>query len=252
LSLASGNTQEPPFLTAIPLEPYDIVDSAKVMDKSDRSNMRSLAMLLAFGLMIVAAVFLFNVYRWAGETARVQDLPRLYETPEFTLTNCTGESVTRKDLLGMNWVVNFIFTRCQGPCPLMTQKMVSLQTLLAEEGFLTSPYSVRLVSITVDPAYDTPEVLTEYAQNWGADLRSWYFLSGPETSTLELIKKGFKIAASREGSGSAVPMEMPGIIHGSQFLLVDQDGWVRRIYPLNTPDLKHEIVEAMRDLLAPK
>jgi cytochrome oxidase Cu insertion factor (SCO1/SenC/PrrC family) len=220
------------------------------MEKSDSSAMRRRAMLLALGLMVVAGVFFFSVNYWTGETSPTQDLPLLYETPEFVLTNCTREPVSRGDLLGHNWVVNFIFTRCQGPCPLMTQKMVSLQILLREEGLLIPPYSVKLVSITVDPAHDTPEVLTEYAQNWGADLESWYFLSGPENSTLELISTGFKIAASREGSGSAEHAEMPEIMHGSQFLLVDNNGWVRRIYPMNTPDLKNEILEAIRVLAA--
>jgi len=173
----------------------------------------------------------------------------LFETPDFSLQNCSGENLSRNDLLDHIWVVDFIFTRCGGPCPLMTQRMRSLQSSLMEEGLVDPPFSVRLVSISVDPAYDTPEVLREYALNWGADLESWYFLTGPSENTLRLIREGFKIAADREGSGiEHGSMDMPDIIHSTNFLLVDQRGWVRKIYHLDEPNLKEQIIEGIRAL----
>ena len=128
----------------------------------------------------------------------------------------------------------------------MTQSMRSLQISLLEEGLLPPPVSARLVSISVDPGYDTPEVLREYASNWGADLNSWYFLTGPAESTLRLIREGFKIAAEHEGPGTEEGgMDMPDIVHSTNFLLVDQKGWIRRIYHLEEPDLKDQIIEGI-------
>jgi protein SCO1/2 len=182
----------------------------------------------------------------APETATFETL---FETPDFSLQNCSGENLSRNGLLDHIWVVDFIFTRCGGPCPLMTQRMRSLQSSLMEEGLVDPPFSVRLVSISVDPSYDTPEVLHEYALNWGADLESWYFLTGPAENTLQLIREGFKIAADREGSGTEHGgMEMPDIVHSTNFLLVDQRGWVRKIYHLDEPNLKEQIIEGIRAL----
>lgn len=174
------------------------------------------------------------------------DLEILFEAPDFSLQNCSGEDLSNDDLLGSIWVVDFIFTRCGGPCPLMTQRMRSLQKSLVQEGLLSPPFSVKLVSISVDPAYDTPEILKEYADNWEADLESWYFLTGPLDSTLELIGEGFKIAAAPENSGvSEGEMEMPNIIHSTHFLLVDQRGRIRSIYHLDDPHLKERIIEGI-------
>ena len=130
----------------------------------------------------------------------------------------------------------------------MTQRMLSLQKALKERGLQEPPLSVRLLSISVDPGYDTPAVLKTYAQEWGADLEGWYFLTGPEESTLQLIKEGFYIAADREGSGADHEMSMPDIVHSTNFLLVDGEGWVRRIYHLDEPDLSEEIIEGIMSL----
>jgi len=182
-------------------------------------------------------------------TAEPAELERLFEAPAFSLQNCSGEDLSKDDLLGNMWVVDFIFTRCGGPCPLMTQRMRSLQKSLTQQGLLDPPFSVKLLSISVDPTYDTPEVLKEYAENWGADLETWYFLTGPVDSTLELIRGGFKIAAAREDlGGSESETEMPNIIHSTHFLLVDQRGWVRSIYHLDDPHLKEHIIEGVRAL----
>jgi protein SCO1/2 len=167
----------------------------------------------------------------------------LFPVPDFTLENCLGEAVSKDDLLGQIWVVDFIFTRCGGPCPLMTQRMRTLQGRLIEEGLTDPPHSVRLVSISVDPAYDTPEVLYEFATNWKADLTSWHFLTGPPESTLRVIREGFKTAAEREGPAD---LDLPDIIHSTHFLLVDQRGWVRKIFYLDESNLEERIIEGIR------
>lgn len=175
------------------------------------------------------------------------ELEPLFETPDFSLQDCSGSTISKEDLAGSIWVVDFIFTRCGGPCPLMTQRMRSLQKSLARQGLLSAPSPVKLVSISVDPAYDTPEVLKEYGESWEVDLNSWLFLTGPPERTLELIRDGFKIAATGQGASSS--NQMPSIIHSTNFLLVDQRGWVRSIFHLDDPRLKEDIIEGIMALL---
>src|SRR5919199_1065199 len=78
------------------------------------------------------------------------NLPRLWEVPDFALTERSGQSVIRADLLGKVWIASAIFTRCAEECPLVSNHMARLQATFAAEP------DVRLVSITVDPGYDTP------------------------------------------------------------------------------------------------
>src|SRR5262249_55172554 len=80
----------------------------------------------------------------------------------FSLTECHGQTVTKADLLGKPWVACFIFTRCAGPCPRVSEQMQILQNRL--KGI-----DVRLVSFSVDPDRDTPEDLRKYAKVYKAD-----------------------------------------------------------------------------------
>src|SRR5688572_6396063 len=84
-------------------------------------------------------------------------LPDLGPAPEFQLTERSGKPLSRADLAGKVWIADFIFTRCAGPCPRMTSELKRVQDELAAETDL------RLVSFTLDPAHDTPEVLGGYA-----------------------------------------------------------------------------------------
>src|SRR4029453_3703340 len=86
------------------------------------------------------------------------DMPPLWEGPYFALMERSGQSVTRADLRGKVWIASIIFTRCVEECPLVSNHMARLQATFAAEP------DIRLVSIAVEPAYDTPEVLTRYAQ----------------------------------------------------------------------------------------
>ena len=172
-------------------------------------------------------------------------LPRLYETPQFQFTSETDQQVTRASLLGGVWVVDFIFTRCAGPCPLMTQRMKNLQDTLKTRGLLGPDSKVRLVSITVDPEYDTPKVLQAYGKLWGADPSDWVFLTGPPDTLLSTIQTGFKVTAVRDSPSE----DMPQIRHSTDFLLVDKKGWVRRIAHLEDSNLEDSMAKDIATLL---
>ena len=130
------------------------------------------------------------------------DLPRLWEVPDFALIERSGQSVTKADLLGKVWIASVIFTRCVEECPLVSSHMARLQDV-----FIAEP-DVRLVSITVDPVYDTPEVLTRYAQSFAAQPQRWLFLTGNKATIYRLVREGFHLGLidpQESEKSSAVP-----------------------------------------------
>jgi cytochrome oxidase Cu insertion factor (SCO1/SenC/PrrC family) len=140
---------------------------------------------------------------------------------DFAFTNCDGRKVTKADLLGRPWAICFVFTKCLGPCPTVTRKLRELQDRM-------KGYDIRLVTLTVDPVRDTPQVLADYAKLNGADLSRWYFLNGDQTATYGLIHRSFKMPV-QEVTG---PTRQEGfeIIHSTNVMLVDKDGVVRGKY----------------------
>ncbi len=137
---------------------------------------------------------------------------------DFSFTNCDGRTVTKADLLGKPWAICFVFTKCLGPCPIVTRQLRTLQDRLKDAD-------VRLVTLTVDPARDTPEALLEYAKINGADLSKWYFLTGDQSAIYGLIHRSFKMPV-QEVTG---PTRQEGfeIIHSTNVMLVDAEGIVR-------------------------
>ena len=119
-------------------------------------------------------------------------------------------------------VVNFIFTRCKDICPALSQKMQYIQSQVP---------NARLISITVDPEYDTPTVLSEYQKKYQAGA-NWFFLTG----TREQITKANSVfqQAYKENSTEG---DAPNILHSQKFILIDQDGFVRGFYDDNSNDL---------------
>lgn len=141
-----------------------------------------------------------------------------YDIPDFKLIDQNGNEVAKKDLAGRPWVVSFIFTRCRDGCP---QVVESLQKLKTDLGNL----NVGFLSISVDPKYDTVEVLKHYADALTVKSDRWIFLTGPpeEISTI-LGKNGFRISAM-ENSGDA---RKPGyeVTHSQSLLYLDPSGKV--------------------------
>jgi cytochrome oxidase Cu insertion factor (SCO1/SenC/PrrC family) len=137
---------------------------------------------------------------------------------DFSFTNCDGRTVTKADLLGRPWAVCFVFTKCLGPCPVVTRQFKLLQDRLKH-------YDIRLVTLTVDPARDTPEALAAYAKMNGADLNRWYFLTGGQVEIYRLIHNSFRMPV-QEVTG---PDRMEGfeIIHSTNVMLVDAQGVVQ-------------------------
>jgi protein SCO1/2 len=167
---------------------------------------------------------------------RPREIPTYSAVPDFSMTERSNRQITRKDLDGKVWVADFIFTHCGGICPAMSSNMEKLQQRLPKE--------VMLVSFSVDPTNDTPEVLTEYAKRYNADPERWLFLTGDAEALQKLSIDGFKLALDPASGTEAEP-----ITHSSRFALVDRHGNLRGYYGMEDADTLDRIVADVKKLL---
>lgn len=103
--------------------------------------------------------------------------------PDFTLINQDGETVSLSDYRGSFVLLDFVYTSCETVCPLLTANMRQVQDELGDRF----GSSVFLISVTIDPEYDTPEVLKAYAENFGAGLSGWAFLTGEPATVYQVL-----------------------------------------------------------------
>lgn len=150
------------------------------------------------------------------------DLPKITQVPAFQLRDQDGADITQDALRGQVWVANFMFTSCPDVCPILTAKMAGVRTRLVGDRV-----PVRVVSFTVDPETDTPEVLKKYAQERSADYDDWRFLTGPLDQVKHVVVEGFKQGMQDAPTQAGQPQS---ILHGSHFVLVDRDLYIRGYY----------------------
>ncbi len=175
----------------------------------------------------------------AGHAAQKDEsLPTIGPAPGFTLTTQDDKRLSLDDLRGKVVVVTFIFASCAHTCPLLTSKMMTVQSRLGNE-FGRNAY---FVSVTVDPERDTPEVLKRYAQAHGAKFGGWSFVTGEPTEIRE-VARNYGVAY-QEASGGAVD-------HTFLTSLVDRGGTLRVQY-LGTRFDPDELLRDIRSLLNEK
>lgn len=172
-----------------------------------------------FAVLVVAGCGAFGGPRTPTQPAQ-PDLD--YPVGEFALTERSGKQVTDKDLRGNVWVASFVFTRCTGPCPAVTQTMATLQRDLADE---LKGGNLKLVTFTVDPARDDLQALKAYADNRQADPNNWLFLTGDEKTIHKLMQEQFKQAVERKVGPEVKPGDEFG--HSTRLVLVDKNGVIR-------------------------
>lgn len=196
-------------------------------------RMRRLGWAGAFLGFVLAVAMGYSM--WQASLRRdVEKLPVIRAVPEFSLTDQNGKTVTNADLRGHIWIADFIFTRCKGPCPLMTARMLEMQKALVKTP------EVKLVSVTVDPEYDTPEVLRAYAEANHADPARWKFLTGDKPVIEKLVTEGFMQHLAEENGEP---------VHGTMFLIVDGNGMVRSARMLEDPELIPKVLMDTGNLL---
>ncbi|MDQ2825108.1 MAG: SCO family protein [Verrucomicrobiota bacterium] len=172
--------------------------------------------------LLVATVFFF-VWRSQVDHLANRTVQSYGTVPPFQLINQNGESFSSDRLVGKIWIADFIFTTCPGPCPMISTRMSELQKPLEKSD-------VHLVSFSVDPEKDTPEVLRGYAEKLHAQPTRWDFLTGPKRAIYDLSKNGFNLAASDGSEVAGVP------VHSTRMVLVDRHGKIRGYYDALEPD----------------
>lgn len=154
--------------------------------------------------------------------------------PAFRLTDQEGRPVALADLAGKVVVLDFIYTRCPGPCPILTGRQADVQRALPE----TLRSKTWFVSISLDPEHDTPERLRDYARARGADLARWSFLTGP-VAEVDAVLAGYGVGKTRVAEGD--------IEHFVATFLIDPDGRIARTF-VGTEDEAAELVRAIERL----
>ena len=156
--------------------------------------------------------------------------------PFFQLTNQNGQSFGSEQLSGKIWIADFIYTTCPGPCPMISSRMSELQKPLEKTD-------VHLVSFSVDPGKDTPEVLRGYADKLQAEAGRWDFLTGPKSAIYNLSHDGFKLAVSDGSEAQGIP------VHSTRMVLVDRHGQIRGYYDATEPEAITKLLADTNHLL---
>ena len=158
-------------------------------------------------IIILIVVLLMNSY-FSKKT-----LPFLGEINDFTLFNQNGIEFNKKDLIGNFWISDFIFTTCAGPCPVMSSQFQSFQEKYSKLE------NLNLLSISVNPQYDTPNILSDYGKRFNADFDKWNFLTGDVNEIHNLALESFNVGSAEDP-----------IFHSAFFILLDDKANIRGYY----------------------
>lgn len=189
--------------------------------------------LIALGFAVIVLSVLSGLALWSWQTnlqrhgsregRPLEGLQIFGVVPEFSFIERDGRRVTLAELKGKVWLVNFIYTNCPDTCPIQSAQMREIQEDFEKESDL------RLVSITVDPERDTPEVLSEYAQRFSADAARWFFLTGEKETIYKFAQEGFRLGAV-ELPHEKRPESGATHTHSPRFVLIDRDAQIRGYY----------------------
>lgn len=135
--------------------------------------------------------------------------------PKFELTNQDNVKISNATYKGKVYVLEFFFTTCPSICPKMNMSMLEI-----EKTFFGNP-NFGIVSITIDPTHDTPQVLKDHAKLLGVKSSTWNFLTGDRATIMDLSNKGFNLYAGENSKVSG------GFEHSGLFALIDKDGNIR-------------------------
>jgi protein SCO1/2 len=167
---------------------------------------------------ITFIILLFGIYTVPKVVDRFKktDLVTFNKVPSFEFTNQEGKKITNETYHGKVYVVEFFFSTCPTICPIMNQKMTTIQ-----DAFFGNP-EFGIASISITPEIDTPEILKEYAKNNSITHKNWHLLTGKsEDFVYNLSNEGFKLYAGKGDDDHG------GFEHSGLFALVDKDGFIR-------------------------
>lgn len=188
-------------------------------------------LVLSVAVLVLSVLVGSAFWKWRTDLQHQQDgkerplegLQIFGMVPEFSFTETNGRRVTLADFKGKVWIVNFIYTNCPDTCPVQSAQMRQIQ-----EDFQNDKH-LRLVSITVDPTRDTPEVLAQYAKRFSADPARWFFLTGEKKTIYKFAQDGFRLGAV-ELPHEKRPESGATHTHSPRFVVVDRDAQIRGYY----------------------
>ena len=190
--------------------------------------------------LILVPIVTLGVLLWLRNvevTALRQRNMSAYGTvPDFQLMNQNGQPFGSAQLSGKIWIADFIYTTCPGPCPMISSRMSELQNPLEKTD-------VHLVSFSVDPEKDTPEVLRGYAEKLQAEPGRWDFLTGAKSAIFKLSQDGFKLGVSDGGDAQGIP------VHSTRLVLVDRHAQIRGYYDAKEPEAITKLLADTNHLL---
>lgn len=146
---------------------------------------------------------------------KTHELVTIGLAPDFQFTNQNGKVISSEYYKNKVYVVEFFFTTCPTICPIMNENMVKIQN----EFFGNLDFGIA--SFSINPEYDTPEILKAYAKSHGATLKTWHFLTGDKEAIYSLANKGFALYAGENAEAEG------GFEHSGMFALVDKEGNIR-------------------------
>lgn len=172
---------------------------------------------MTFRKSLITIIFPVLIVVLAGyyflQNHQPKSLPVMGEIKAFELISSHKQKLSEKNLQGQVWVANFIFTSCQGVCPMMTNNMAKVRKVYQGRDDLS------VVSISVDPEKDQPDVLKAYAKKYNADHANWHFLTGDREKIKKLMFEDFKLGFAEDV-----------IFHSDRMVLLDRHNKIRGYY----------------------
>ncbi|GHB77520.1 SCO family protein [Persicitalea jodogahamensis] len=163
----------------------------------------------------------------------------IYNTiPDFAFVNQNGDTVTQRDVAGKIYVTDFFFTSCPTICPVMKRQMIKVY-----DEYKDNP-DFMILSHSIDPDHDTPEVLNKYASDLGVEGTQWEFLTGPKEKIYDIGQGHYLVTAKEDEAAEG------GYIHSGAFVLVDKDRRVRGMYDGTSEEGTEKLIQDIKVLLA--
>ena len=185
---------------------------------------------------VVFSLFMFGfpIYKSVNRTLP-PEIPRLFQIPDFTLISENGKNFDWSSLRGRFVIVNFHFTRCPTICKNLMTATQEVQKRVRGLGD-----KVAIISISVDPEFDIPEVLTSHALELKANPLIWRFLTGSKNQTEKVVMQYFKSPMAKDVIKESSIFD---IAHSGSFYLVDDEGWLRSIYTSKKDNLDKMMID---------
>ncbi|WP_025762386.1 SCO family protein [Dyadobacter tibetensis] len=159
-----------------------------------------------------------------------------HQIPSFRFANQNGDTISEASVKDQIYVADFFFTSCPTICPVMKRQMLKVY-----KEFKDDP-QLKILSHTIDPDHDTPEVLNAFAKDLGVTGDQWWFLTGPKEDIYEIGQKFYMTPAQADSTAEG------GYIHGGYFILVDKDRHVRGMYDGTTEEGTQKLIKDIKVL----